>query len=174
MNMKIGYDVSMTLTAILCSPGEDARIVEIEPGLEPLQKAVGGYIGEVRLAEGIIGYVNDDGLLVGLPWNRQLGPKTFVAGTMIVLGYDEAGEGRGLTSDEQRQMLGLLNGVPRLNHTKASSIRELESWISEKAVRFYSGKNGEEMVERCTKCGEELAPECKGFCPKCTETGSEQ
>lgn len=172
--MKIGYDVSMTLTAILCPPREDARVVEIPPGLEPLQKAVGGYIGEVRLAEGIIGFVNDDGLLVGLPWNRQLGPKTFVAGTMIVVGVDEAGESRSLTSDEQGEVLRLLNDIaPRLDHAKAASIRELESWVDEKAVRFYSGKNAEEMVERCTKCGEELAPEHRGFCPKCTKTSSE-
>jgi hypothetical protein len=154
------------MIAVLCPPGLDARVVETDGSLRALQAAVGGYIGELRLAPGIMAYIHDEGVLVGLPWNRRVGPNTYVAGPIIVVGIDDAGECRSLAADEQRDVLRLLNVIaPRLE-TKPATFEQLEAWLGEKAVRFYSGEIGA-MEEVCTDCGAKLAPERKGFCPVC-------
>lgn len=127
------------LTAILCQPGEDARVVEIEKGLEPLQQAVGGYIEELHLGEGVIAFVHEEGLIVGLPWNRQLGPQTYLAGPIIVVGVTESGETRSLRPDEQANVLRLLNVIStRLDHHEAASFEQLESWVGATTFRFFN------------------------------------
>ena len=61
------------LTVLLIEPACYPKTIEIEPGLEPLQKAVGGWIEAVYPWEdkaAII--VNEEGKLDQLPLNRAL------------------------------------------------------------------------------------------------------
>jgi hypothetical protein len=52
-----------------------------DTSLEAMQTAVGGYIEPVRLGDGRIMYVNEEGRLVGLPANEKA---TQLAGQLIV------------------------------------------------------------------------------------------
>ncbi len=153
------------MKVIVCRPGEDARVEDIAPGLDPLNAIVGGCVNTVKLAPGICAYVHDEGIVLGLPWNRQVGPQTYLAGPIVVTGTDRAGEDRDLTTREQVDVLRLLNVIaPRM--TGPSSMADLEKRTGEKALRFYSGDFGA-MVEKCAGCGKTLDPERKGFCPAC-------
>jgi len=154
------------MIAVLCKPGEAARTVEIAGDLPSLQAAVGGFIEELKLAPGIVAFVHDEGLLIGLPWNRQLGPRTYVAGPFVVTGIDAEGECRSLTIAEQFHVLHLLNVIALCLETTPATMKQLERWLGEKAVRFYSGDMFA-MEEVCTDCGAKLDPSRKGFCPTC-------
>ena len=55
--------------------------VETEPGLEECQAAVGGLIEAVYLPDGRLMYVNEEGLLKGLPVNEMASD---IAGRYIV------------------------------------------------------------------------------------------
>ena len=72
------------------------RVLKVEPGaapemitmpntLEAFQTAVGGYIEAVGLDCGICLLCNEEGKLVGLPANRQVGGDT-IAGTFLIVG----------------------------------------------------------------------------------------
>lgn len=50
--------------------GRTHEVIEIENTLDALQKAVGGYIETVRLrVDNAVMIVNEEGLLLGLPYN---------------------------------------------------------------------------------------------------------
>lgn len=66
-------------------PGQLARVVEIENELKPLQEAVGGYIECVTLPNGLVVICNEEGLLMGLPYNTVFAGIPFV-GTILVVG----------------------------------------------------------------------------------------
>ena len=128
--------MSEQLRAVIAHPGEDARATEIPSAYQGVIDAVGGSPARLRLAEGLVGYVNGDALLLGLPWNRQLGPKTYVAGPLLVLGRDaHAWRHRGLTPLEEADVLRLLNSsAPRLDHTRGASITEFAAWTGERVL----------------------------------------
>ena len=164
-------DRETELVAVICRPGEDAAITKIPAGkdYEAIGKTVGGLFCEVRLRPGIVAYVHDRGLWEGLPWNRRVGPEVFLAGTILVMGYDVTGESRSLAPDEQTFVLWLLNHrAERLDHKKASSIAELESWLKHKAVRVFEIKEDGTQIEICATCRRQLKPEDDGYCPYCT------
>ena len=61
------------MNALLIEPMKEPREVQIEPGLESLQKAVGGYIEAVYpFTDELALIVNEEGKLNGLPLNRAL------------------------------------------------------------------------------------------------------
>lgn len=62
-----------TMRVVLCEPGKLARITEISPGLESLQKMVGGYIEPYYgFKEDVCIICNEEGKLIGLPPNRMV------------------------------------------------------------------------------------------------------
>ena len=83
------------LTVLLIEPECYPKTIEIEPGLEPLQKAVGGWIEAVYPWEdkaAII--VNEEGKLDQLPLNRALRTEDgeiydITAGNMLIVGLGE-------------------------------------------------------------------------------------
>ena len=83
------------LTVLLIEPECYPKTIEIEPGLEPLQKAVGGWIEAVYPWEdkaAII--VNEEGKLDQLPLNRALRTEDgeiydITAGNMVIVGLGE-------------------------------------------------------------------------------------
>lgn len=71
--------------------GRTHETIDIENTLEALQKAVGGYIETVRLrVDNAVMIVNEEGLLLGLPFNAAasaLAGQTIV-GAALVVGVD--------------------------------------------------------------------------------------
>ena len=67
------------------------EIIEIENTLEALQAAVGGYIETVRLRVGdAVMIVNEEGLLLGLPYNTLASgfAGRAIVGTAIIVGVN--------------------------------------------------------------------------------------
>lgn len=62
-----------TIRVLLLEPGKNARIADIEAGLEGLQKVVGGYIEACYpFEEEVCIICNEEGKIRGLPLNRML------------------------------------------------------------------------------------------------------
>jgi hypothetical protein len=104
------------IKAIRVEPGMDPVAVEIEDGLSSLQSEVGGYIALVSLDERVDAYVNDEGLLDGLPFNRVLPTpygKVPVVGNIIVVSHDNEGETTGLTDAQVSDWLQRLADAPQ-------------------------------------------------------------
>ena len=84
-----------TMRVLVVEPGRRPMVKEIETGLEPLQKAVGGLIEAVYPFEEPVAIVcNEDGKLLELPLNRVLLDENgkvydIIAGTFLVVGLTE-------------------------------------------------------------------------------------
>jgi len=98
--------MSKTIRVVRLVPGQMPEVATIAAGLNSLQSEVGGNIEVVGLDKGVDAYVNEEGLLIGLPFNCHL-PSAFaggrmvpVVGTIILASHDEEGETVSLT-DEQ-------------------------------------------------------------------------
>lgn len=157
-----------TMTAVLAKPGEPSQVVEIEAGsldqqIAALHRHLDGYFDVIRLDRELVAYVNDEGLLQGLPWNRQLGPNTFTCGPIVALAVDpNSGESRGLSPAEVKEVQRLFDEVAQKMAPTPASIAGLEVLIGQAARRI--SFNG---VETCTRCSQVLEPRMNGFCPKC-------
>ena len=92
------------MKVLLIKPGKKLEIVDIEPGLESLQKMVGGDIQVVYPFDDLVGLiVNDEGKLKGLPLNRALRDAKgeiydIIVGDFLVVGLTE--DDFGSLSDE--------------------------------------------------------------------------
>ena len=84
------------MTVLCVKPGKKPMRIEIESGLDALQRAVGGYIEAVYPYEDSVALiVNEEGKLNGLPLNRALRDEDndiydIVAGTFLVVGLGES------------------------------------------------------------------------------------
>ncbi|MBT9841472.1 DUF3846 domain-containing protein [Blautia sp. MCC283] len=92
------------MKALLIKPGKKPETVDIEPGLESLQKMVDGNIQVVYPFEELVGLVmNEEGKMNGLPLNRALRDEKgeiydIIAGDFLVVGLTE--DDFGSLSDE--------------------------------------------------------------------------
>lgn len=92
------------MKALLIKPGKKPENVDIEPGLESLQKMVGGNIQVVYPFDDLVGLiVNEEGKMNGLPLNRALRNEKgeiydIIAGDFLVVGLTE--DDFGSLSDE--------------------------------------------------------------------------
>ena len=83
------------LTVLLIEPACYPKTIEIEPGLEPLQKVVGGWIEAVYPWEDKAAIIiNEEGKLDQLPLNRALRTEEgeiydITAGNMLIVGLGE-------------------------------------------------------------------------------------
>lgn len=95
------------IRVVVANPGERAAIVEIPSTLEALQKVVGGYIEAVQVGPfqrmGLHLYVNEEGLLLGLPFNRFN-----LVGPILVSKMNAEGDDVGLTEREAIEAVMLL------------------------------------------------------------------
>lgn len=85
--------------------GQQPEVAEIDAGLDAMQAEVGGMIEPIRLTEEVAIYVNEEGILLGLPSNTVLrnsaGRAVFsLVGDLFVGANDEEGDSRSLTDDE--------------------------------------------------------------------------
>lgn len=89
-------------------PGEAAYVEPMfENTLEAFQKAVGGYIETYTLAKDIVLVCNEEGKLIGLPYNLTIGREDFV-GTVVAVGIegDDFASLRASTIPAVRMLLG--------------------------------------------------------------------
>jgi len=83
------------MTVVACYPGKTAQVIEIEGGLEGMQKFVGGFIEAVYPFDDPVAIVcNEEGKLNGMKPNRALYTEDgemfdIVAGPMFVCGLGE-------------------------------------------------------------------------------------
>ena len=81
-------------------PKKEPQVIEIEDTLKNLQTLVGGYIEYVYPFNDNVAIIcNEEGKLIGLEPNRDMGWDTIV-GTFLVVGVTDDGENTSLT-DEQ-------------------------------------------------------------------------
>ena len=66
------------MKAILKQVGKPPEVVEIENTLEAMQKVVGGYIESVHVRTDCVMICNEEGRLMGLPFNFSLGSDNIV------------------------------------------------------------------------------------------------
>ena len=81
------------MRVIIANPGEEARIAEIEPGLESLQAVIGGWI-ELWAIDGAAHFLcNEEGRINGMPLNRFVtlsdGTVWDIYGPILVVGADD-------------------------------------------------------------------------------------
>ena len=96
------------LSVLLVQPEKMPESIEIDGGLEALQKAVGGYIEAVYPYDDPVALVvNEEGKLNGLPLNRALRDENgqiydIVAGSFLVVGLGES-DFVSLTAEQQEK-----------------------------------------------------------------------
>ena len=103
----------MTVRIVRKRVGQQPEVAEIPVGMDAMQAEVGGLIEPVRLTENVAIYVNEEGILLGLPMNTVLrnseGRAVFsLVGDLFVGANDEEGDSRSLTDDEVSLALRLL------------------------------------------------------------------
>ena len=88
------------MKVVMVEPGQYARIEELDTGLESLQKAVGGLIDcAYPWQEKVCIVCNDEGLINGMPLNRDVEDYQLIAGPFFVCGIE--GEDFCSLTDEQ-------------------------------------------------------------------------
>lgn len=111
------------ITAIVKNPYRQAEVVEIDNNLEELQKIVGGYIEAVYLpnVRNVIGFVNDEGLLIGLEPNiyRPEYKDAFV-GPIVFVGNGKNGDSVSLTDERIKKIT---------NYLKANSVKNFTEFL---------------------------------------------
>lgn len=74
------------ILVIIKEPGKDPVVEPLfDNTLEAFQEAVGGYIETYSLAEGVCIICNEEGKLLGLPYNMSIFREDFV-GTLVAVG----------------------------------------------------------------------------------------
>lgn len=73
------------IQALRIEPGTAPEIITVPNKLESLQAAVGGHIEALGLDRGVCLICNEEGKLLGLPANRQVGGD-IIAGTFLIVG----------------------------------------------------------------------------------------
>lgn len=70
--------VALKIKAVVAEVGKEPEVREILDSLESMQSIVGGYIECIMMPGNIDIYINEEGTLMNLPFNR------FVAGSPLV------------------------------------------------------------------------------------------
>ena len=89
----MSHSKTKLIKVLIVEPGKDPYPMEIPNTLESLQHMVGGLIQALYLPDAAI-ICNDEGKLIGLPWNRPLFDENgniydVIAGTFLVAGLTE-------------------------------------------------------------------------------------
>jgi len=98
----------MKIRVLIVEPGSSPAVTEIEPTLEAMQEVVGGYVELVRVGDLDL-WVNEEGILEGLPLNRVIVGMPLV-GPILVASSNEEGDTVGLTDTQVAQALSLFSG----------------------------------------------------------------
>ena len=103
--------VQRNIRALLVEPNELPKEVFIKNSLEAKQKLVGGNIEYTsrEYYSDVIFICNEEGKILGLPLNRDIGGD-IIAGSFLIVGDDpEIGEDRSLTDDQIKKYQDVFN-----------------------------------------------------------------
>lgn len=79
-----------TMNVVMVQPGLYAKEAVVGTRLEDMQKAVGGWIEAVYPFDDNVAIIcNEEGLITGLPLNRQITETIVIAGTFFICGTGE-------------------------------------------------------------------------------------
>ena len=95
------------IKCIINDPGEQPIVANIPNTLEALQKAVGGFIETVDRSDTLALLCNEEGLLMGLPYNHIIFEMPIV-GPIVAVGVDGE-EFVSLTSNQIQSLRRLLS-----------------------------------------------------------------
>lgn len=107
------------LDVIVAEPFKDAVYRSIDPGLGTLQGIVGGLVDCLPIWSGHDMWINDEGLLRGLPPNRSILSATpdrwwDIVGTFVICSVNPTGSRTSLSHADAQALLAVLNH-PRNN-----------------------------------------------------------
>lgn len=100
------------MRVLIKQPGERPRVMQVEPGLESMQKIVGGNIECGMKAHGffdgedhLIFYVNEDGLRLELPLNLfRPSDGHPIVGAVVAVKTDRQGEDVSMTEEDAERV----------------------------------------------------------------------
>lgn len=128
------------ITAVVKKPYEKAEVVEIDSGLETLQKIVGGYIEGADLPDipDVFGFCNEEGLINGLEPNVYRPKwKDALFGPLVYVGAGPEGDSVSL-NDEQIARL--------MKYFDAHSVRDFGEMYMHVQTDFKHYKNTESVM----------------------------
>lgn len=109
--------MSKKLQVIVCRVNAAPVVEQIDSGLAPMQKIVGGYIECVRLKgspfeHGWDLWCNEEFLLHDFQPNRMVGPTLCIHGDFFIAAHDAEGETIGLTDGEVAELMPIVSSWP--------------------------------------------------------------
>jgi hypothetical protein len=121
------------LKIVKVNVGEMPEVCEIKHSIEEMHKIVGGYLEAVRISDDIFMWVNESGVIDGLPLNfitfvhkGYLHPVHDIHGNAFFTGMDEFGETQSLTDRQVKRILDMFK------HNRNACIVRQENWTWER------------------------------------------
>ena len=100
------------MKVLMIEPGKKPRKAEIDGSLQGMQQVVGGYIQAIYPFDDTVALIcNDEGKLLGLPWNRVVG-YDIIAGTFFLCDAPPDSENFESLTDEQLRLYSYLLTSP--------------------------------------------------------------
>lgn len=96
----------MKIRVVIAKPGEAPVVAEIDNGLRAMQEVVGGLVELVQVGDLDV-WVNEEGLLLELPFNREIAGIPMV-GPILVAASTKSGKTRGLTDAQVARAFSML------------------------------------------------------------------
>lgn len=88
--------------------GKEPEVIEIENELEPMQKFVGGYIEMVYIEKDAALICNEEGIPMGLPFNRPV-YEFDIYGPFFICGLDDEEEFASISEENAKKYTKLLS-----------------------------------------------------------------
>ena len=100
--------LALKIKAVVAEVGKEPEVREILDSLESMQAIVGGYIECIMMPGNIDIYVNEEGTLMDLPFNRFVAGRPLV-GNIFAVSHDKSGN---CVSLNQKQIDTLMKMFP--------------------------------------------------------------
>ena len=107
-----------TITVLILHASGNIEMLRIDNTLSALQKIVGGHIEAIYDPHCLNGhaYVNDEGLFIGLPYNKNaekyLGVCVHIRGDAVLMTHDRHGNEDDVSVQQIRTVLSTVFGLP--------------------------------------------------------------
>lgn len=95
------------MKVVVAEPGKKPEVVEIKGDLSSMQALVGGYIECVGMEDKIDLWVNEEGLLLEMPFNRCVNGH-YLHGTIFAASHDGEGNTVGLNERQIKKVMSYL------------------------------------------------------------------
>ena len=138
------------IKVLVVNPGKDPELTLIRDALKVHQEIVGGSLEQVTLPDNIVMLFNEEGKMIGLPFNRMLPKEYFdgddiVCGTIILTEINDNGEFKSLSDGQVKKCMDLFaweKNKKDVNEWIVKFLAEKESDIEQLKATYPDGKNG--------------------------------